>query len=47
MNKEINRLSVLVEDFDGTFHLDEEVLREYKKVGVLSCYMCQLRCVTV
>ena len=47
MNKEINRLSVLVEDFDCTFLPDEEVLREYKEVGVLSCYMCQLRCVTM
>ena len=34
MNVEINRLSVLVEDFDRPFHPDEMVLRVYKKVGV-------------
>nr|XP_022336817.1 mitofusin-2-like isoform X2 [Crassostrea virginica] len=31
MNVEINRLSVLVEDFDRPFHPDEMVLRVYKK----------------
>ncbi|XP_078310306.1 mitofusin-2-like [Crassostrea virginica] len=31
MNKEINHLSVLVEDFKRTFHPDEEKLRDYKK----------------
>lgn len=32
MNMEINRLAVLVEDFDRPFHPDEMVLRVYKKV---------------
>ena len=44
MNVEINRLSVLVEDFDRPFHPDEMVLRVYKKVGVfyvtMSVEMC-------
>lgn len=44
MNVEINRLSVLVEDFDRPFHPDEMVLRVYKKVGVfyvtVSVEMC-------
>lgn len=31
MNMEINRLAVLVEDFDRPFHPDEMVLRVYKK----------------
>lgn len=33
MNMEINRLSVLVEEFDRPFHPDEMVLRVYKKVS--------------
>lgn len=32
MNMEINRLVVLVEDFDRLFYFDEMVLRVYKKV---------------
>lgn len=32
MNMEINRLVVLVEDFDRSFYFDEMVLRVYKKV---------------